>query len=635
MCGINGIFGFDREVNDGKHIIDEMNRRISYRGPDDRGNWHNENGSLHFGHLRLSILDLSPEGHQPMFSPNGTAIVFNGEIFNFRELKEKYFKDVKLHSTSDTEILLLLYERFGEECLSYLNGMFAFCIWDPSKEKLFLARDRSGKKPLYYSSVGGKFTFSSEIKALLACPWMTKELDEEALYHFLTFNMLPPPQTMFKGIMKMEPGYKLVVSKNGDWKYSRYWEVEYSNEFDDRTESEVADSVFNALQKSVRYRMVSDVPVGAFLSGGVDSSAVVAMMSQLTSHPVKTYAVGFKGQEAYNELHYARQVAERYKTDHHETIITADDIGAFLPEIISIFDEPMADATSIPIYFLSKNARKNDSIVVLTGDGSDELFAGYRNWRKYIRLFPRYESFRKMPDFIRKGALELSRLMTGDSNATEMLTRSVKNQDFFWGGAKSFKESVKSKFLSESYKNRIALSDSYTVIEKYKVQYEALKKNSNRNFSHTDWMCYLGYKFIIPNYYLYRMDHLGMANSIEIRTPFLDHEFVNTALSVPAKWKLVNDEPKYILKKSLERILPHDILYRNKMGFCVPLREWAGELMIDYIDKNLSGFCADHPQFNKPELASLVDKLRSGDESSVNRLWTVYFLIAWFKKWLD
>lgn len=634
MCGINGIYGFGSSIDQGATVIGEMNRCIAYRGPDDRGSWHNQSGDLHFGHLRLSILDLSPEGHQPMFGRDGSVIVFNGEIFNYRELKDRFFKDVKLHSTSDTEVLLLLYEKFGYSCVDYLNGMFAFAIWDPKKEELFLARDRAGKKPLYYSTLNGRFSFSSEVKSLLKCPWIPARLDEEALYHFLTFNMLPPPMTMFHGIQKLEPGHLMVVRKNGSVESRQYWNVSYDAAYDKKSEAELSDMIYQGLERSVRYRMVSDVTVGAFLSGGVDSSAIVAMMTQLTGRSVRTYSVGFAGQENYNELSYAREVADRFNTDHHETIVSANDIEEFLPKIIDVFDEPMADATCIPIYFISRQARADNTIVVLTGDGSDELFAGYRNWRKYIRLFPKYEMLRKMPAFVRKGLLAGSEIMAGESNATEMFTRLAKDQDFFWGGAKSFKESVKSSFLSEDYKKRLSVKDSYPVIEKYKNEFELLKKQSTREFTYTDWMCYLGFRFIIPNYYLYRMDHIGMANSIEIRTPFLDYEFVNSALSVPSKYKLVNDEPKYILKRSLERILPNEILYRKKMGFCVPLREWAGHLMIDYIEKNLRAFCEEHPQFNRVRLEELLARLKKGDESSVNRLWTLYFLIAWFKRWL-
>ena len=635
MCGINGIFGFDHELSEGKSLVSAMNVSIRHRGPDDQGYWSNERGTLYFGHLRLSIIDLSPAGHQPMISDRGTSIVFNGEIYNYIELRDRFFKDVPLKSNSDTEILLLLYEKFGEHCLDHLNGMFAFTIWDPHKEELFIARDRSGKKPFYYSFNEGKFAFSSELKALLTLPWMKRELDENALYHFLTFNMLTPPQTMFRGISKLEPGYSMHVKKNGDFELRPFWEVNYNNAIAGKSESEAAEIIRTSFDKALRYRMVSDVPVGAFLSGGVDSSAIVAGMAGMTSRPVNTFSIGFEGQQSYDERFWASKVAKEYKTNHQEIVVTSDDIESFLPRVVSIFDEPMADETCIPIYFLSQKARESGSIVVLTGDGSDELFAGYRNWRKYIRLFPWYEKYSKLPRFMRNMILSGGKMLRPDSNAVEMLSRAANGHDFFWLGARSFKEATKDRFLTRDFLSRAGIPASHAVIDGYRKMYENARRGGGRSFNYTDWMCYLGFKFIVPNYYLYRMDHLGMANSIEIRSPFLDYEFVNTALSVNPDFKLVNNEPKHILKKALEPVLSKEILYRKKMGFCVPIREWAGDIMIDYIEKNLKTFCDIHPMFKYDELNGLLRELKSGRETSVNKLWTLYFLIAWFKRWLD
>ncbi|MFZ7145789.1 MAG: asparagine synthase (glutamine-hydrolyzing) [Bacteroidota bacterium] len=634
MCGINGIISFGSGIENGKELVAGMNNAISHRGPDDHGYWSDDERKIHFGHLRLSIIDLSPAGHQPMIAANGNVIIFNGEIYNYKELKIKYFSDYQFKGDSDTEVLLALYDKFGENCLNYLNGMFAFAIWDFSKKQLFIARDRVGKKPFYYSMQDGKFSFSSEIKGLLRLPWMKRKLDENAMYHFLTFNLLAPPQTMFDGIDKLEPGCKLTIDSKGVISKKEYWEVNYSAETEKLSEEESQIKVEKALERAIELRMVADVPVGAFLSGGVDSSAVVAYMSKLTSKPVNTFSIGFEGQQEYDERFYANKVSKLFKTNHSDIVVTSDDIESFLPEVVNIFDEPMADATCIPIYFLSQKARESGSIVVLTGDGSDELFAGYRNWKKFIQLFPWYNQYSKLPDFVKQGVLKGAGIFASDS-AYEILSRSARGQDMFWGGAKSFKESTKTKFLSEEYLERLGVNDSYSVIQRYKERFEMIKAHSNRKFEYADWMCYLGVKFMVPNYYLYRMDHLGMANSIEIRSPFLDYEFVNTALSISSKYKLSNEEPKYILKKALEKVLPQEILYRKKMGFCVPLKEWAGDLMIDYIEKNLRSFCNDHPQFKYDELNSLLKQLKAGDESTVNRLWTLYFLIAWFKKWLD
>ena len=631
MCGINGFLSLhESPVEQASQHIDAMNRRLAHRGPDDTGQWSDSTGKIFLGHRRLSILDLSASGHQPMISEKGNVIVFNGEIYNFKELKDRFFSDRNLHSSSDTEVLLLLYEKFGIDCLKYLNGMFAFAIWDQTKEELFIARDRAGKKPFYFTSQHGVFAFSSEIKALLELPWVKRETDPESLYHFLTYNLLSPPLTMFRNISKMHPAHYMIVNKGGIKEYKQYWEVTYTD-LSGNSEVELKEKILHALGSAVDYRMVSDVPVGAFLSGGVDSSAIVALMSKSSSYPVKTYSIGFEGQPDYDELRFAAQVAKRFGTDHHERIVKPTDIIDFLPAVVDIFDEPLADATCIPLYFLSQKARENGTIVVLTGDGSDELFAGYRSWQRYIRLYPGYRKYLKLPRFARRMIAAGFGQWNEMSPGSEILQRAASDQEFFWGGARSFKENIKRKFLSEAFNEECKDFDSYSVIEQFKVQFDAIPKG-NRNFSDADWMCYLGFKFNIPNYYLHRMDRLGMAHSIEIRSPFLDTDFVNLALSVDSSWKTMGSEPKYILKKSLDKILPAEILYRKKMGFCVPLKEWAGELMQDYIETNLLNFCKDNPQFHYAGLKKQADRLRAGDTQVSNTLWTIYFLMTWFNR---
>ncbi|MBP6335283.1 MAG: asparagine synthase (glutamine-hydrolyzing), partial [Bacteroidia bacterium] len=547
MCGINGFLSLhEKPVEQAAKFIDAMNRRLEHRGPDDSGQWSDPTGRVHLGHRRLSILDLSTSGHQPMISDRGNAIVFNGEIYNFKEIRQRFFSDTKLHSSSDTEILLLLYEKFGSECLQYLNGMFSFAIWDVSKQELFIVKDRAGKKPLYYTSQDGIFSFSSELKALFELPWIKKETDPVSLYHFLTYNLLPPPLTMFRNIMKLHPAHFMRVNRNGVIEHKKYWDVEYSD-LSNQNEETLREQVLSGLQKAVDYRMVSDVPVGAFLSGGVDSSAIVALMTKNAGYPIKTYSVGFEGQPDYDELRFASQISKQFGTEHYEKIVRPMDIIDFLPRVVESFDEPMADATCIPIYFLSQKARENGTVVVLTGDGSDELFAGYRNWQKYIRLYPRYHQYMKLPVAMRKMAAYGYGKFDDVSPSYEILNRAALGQEFFWGGAKSFKESTKRQFLSEQFNHQHAGLNSYSVIEEFKDQFAALNKGG-RIVSDTDWMCYLGFKFNVPNYYLYRMDRLGMAHSIEIRNPFLDTDFVNLALSIPGKWKGLGGEPKYILK---------------------------------------------------------------------------------------
>lgn len=633
MCGINGFLNQTGvALADPEGYVAAMNRALAHRGPDDEGAWHDPDRGVHLGHRRLSILDLSAAGHQPMQTPRGTTIVFNGEVYNFRELKRDLLVGERFASHTDTEVLLRLYERDGEGMLEHLNGMFAFALWDPDRGGLFLARDRVGIKPLYYTQQGGVFAFSSEIRALLTLPWVNAALDEEALYHFLTYTKVMPPRTMFEGIYKLRPGHKLFVRPGGPVAPEPYWEVAYEN-LDREPEAALQDRLLDGLRQSVGYRMISDVPVGAFLSGGVDSSAIVALMAERAAHPIKTYSVGFEGAPDYDELDPARRVSALFGTDHHERVVTAQDIRDFLPRIVEIYDEPLADATSIPIHFISQMARREGTTVVLTGDGADELFSGYRNWQRYVRLYPYYRAFARLPRPLKRLAAGAYRAYDAGSPNAEILARAADDQEFFWGGARGFKESVKRDFLSPAYSARVAHLDSYDEMLGFRRRFEAVGMNGRRRRD-VDWMCYLGAKSIVPDYYLYRADRLGMANSIELRVPFLDHHLVNYALSLPGGLKVRDGEPKYVLKKALEAILPRDVLYRKKMGFCVPLQEWAGEIMVDYLEREGAAFCERTGVFSEAGLRRQLDAARAGSAHYTSTLWSVYFLASWINRWI-
>ena len=608
-----------------------MNAAIRHRGPDDVGVWSDPGRGIFFGHHRLSILDLSAAGHQPMQSPRGSVVTFNGEIYNYRELKAG-LPDISFRSDTDTEVMLHLYEREGKGFVRRFNGMFAFGLWDPHAEQLFLARDRVGIKPLYYTQKNGIFAFSSEIKALLTLPWVQAELDEEALYHFLTYSKAMPPRTMFKDIHKFRPGYSMVVGREGIRSYEPYWEVTYDN-YDREPRASLEERLRAHLERSVRYRMISDVPVGAFLSGGVDSSAIVALMSRLTSHPVNTYSIGFEDAPGYDELEHARRIAGRYGTRHYERIVSPGDIQEFLPRVVEIYDEPLADATSIPIYFISQLAREQGSIVVLTGDGSDELFCGYRNWQRYARLYPYYRQFLKLPEPVKQFIARVYGIFDASAPEYEIFNRAVLGQEFFWGGARAFKESVKADVLGEAYRQRMAGINSYDEILYFRRLFDDLPKQG-RKTGDVDWMCFLGLKNIVPDFYMYRADRLGMANAIELRVPFLDHELVDFALSIPGRHKVAHGEPKYILKKALEPVLPKEVLYRKKQGFCVPLREWGEEVMMDYLEMNLHDFCRDTGIFREEGLRHQIEQAKAGNTNYTNTLWNIYFLMSWFKKWL-
>ncbi|MFN8153407.1 MAG: asparagine synthase (glutamine-hydrolyzing) [Bacteroidia bacterium] len=630
MCGINGILNFTAGTSTPLHMtVAAMNQLIRHRGPDDQGIWEHPGGFLCLGQQRLSIIDLSAAGHQPMLSETGSAIVFNGEIYNYRELREQYVHH-RFRSESDTEVLQHALDQSGIQALPHLNGMFAFAYWDERTKELLLARDCAGKKPLYYTINRGRFIFSSEIRSILSVDGVEKVPDDEQLYHFLTFNQVNAPYTLFKGIRKLKPGEWIRVSRNGQITEGDYRNIPYQ---DLRTidEQEAADRILEAFRKSVRYRMIADVPVGAFLSGGVDSSAVVAAMSELTQHPVKTFTIGFEGQAAYNELSDAAKIAQQFSTDHHEKIVQQQDLIELIDKVADIFDDPVGDATAIPIYFISKLAREQGTIVVLSGDGSDELFAGYNAWTRYNKLYPAYNLFLQLPSGLRRLAASLTG--SREDTRSEMLHRAAEGQEFFWGGAKAFKESYKRKLLSEAWQQRTSTYNSYDVIKGMKAEFDQYKARFPW-LNHLDWMCFLGYRQQIPTRYLHRMDKLGMANSIEIRCPFLDTSFTGLALSLPPSLKIKNNIPKYILKKSFEKILDHDTLYRKKMGFCVPLKEWAGDMMSDFIDTHLNEFCKNTGYFNEAALRKQLRELQSGNKDNSNDMWTIYFLMSWFKRWM-
>jgi asparagine synthase (glutamine-hydrolysing) len=565
-----------------------------------------------------------------MIGDQGRVIVYNGEIYNFQALKKR-FQGTASRSTSDTEVLLKCYEADGEKCLEYLNGMFAFAIWDPCEKQLLLARDRVGIKPLYYTTMGGRFAFASEIKALLALPWVRAELDEAALSTFLAFNHLQPPATMFKGIFKFHPGHRMIVDASGIQSYEPFWKPQWPKELLGKN-GELQRKLLQELAESVKRQMISDVPVGVFLSGGVDSSGIVALASQNTNVPLSTYSIGFEGAPDYNELDYARQVAQQYKTNHVERMVRKEEIAEFLPRLVDIYDEPLADATSIPIYFISQLARTNGTRVVLTGDGSDELFCGYRRWTNYARVLPWYRRYLRLPGWIRKAVKSGYSACDRSSSRYELLSQAAAGHEIYWG-AGGFKESTRRAVLNEEYLRRLNGSGPYESVRAARRGFEnAFSDPAMR--SDVNWLCYNGFTDAVPNFYCYRADRMGMAHSIELRVPFLDNAMVDLAFSLPASCKLNGGEPKSILKKSLEPLLPREVLYRRKMGFCVPVREWAGEVFVRYIDKNLKGFCRETGLFREDGVREQLRQIENGDGDYAFGLWNLYFLMAWMRKWI-
>lgn len=629
MCGINGLFPLrGQTIYEPEALVAEMNRLVRHRGPDDEGVWLEPNGRACLGQGRLTIIELSDLGHQPMILEDGTAIAFNGEIYNFRELKTT-LPDFDFKSDSDTELLLALYQKHGRRCVDYLVGMFAFAIWDPKEKGLFIARDHIGKKPFYYTTTNNCFAFASELRSLLSLPWIESELDEESFYQFLTFGFVAPPLTMFGGIKKLEPGHSLWVDENGCSEPLPFWAI--SSVETAKNEAEVIQDLQEKLYRSVDLRMVSDVPIGIFLSGGVDSTGLAVMMRERTDEPIHSFSIGFEDQPDYDETASARATAEKLGFVHHEYTVTRQDMRDMMETIVEVFDEPLADPTVIPIYFLSQIAHEHGIKVILTGDGPDELLLGYRNWAKYIKLYPTYNKIKSLPRPIRRVLTTLAEPFVKSARNKEVLQRAKLGQELFWGSAPSFRESEKEALLSPDFRERAKDWDCHSVVDNIRKKYDTAFAGQN---SDENWMSYIGLQFVIPYFYLHRADRLGMRHGVELRAPYLDYDFAQYALSLDPSFKLKNGEPKYILKKAFEPIVSDDVLYRKKMGFCVPLQEWGAEIMVDTILEELPKFTARFNLFNEAAILEQVEQFRAGDSNLTSNIWTLYFLLVWVKKWV-
>lgn len=635
MCGINGIFVPPGQASEGlATLISNMNDKIAHRGPDGDGVWVNESATLGLGHRRLSIIELSNLGHQPMHLPNGTTIVFNGEIYNYRELKAE-LSTYPFKSDSDTELILALYALKGERCLDDLIGMFAFAIWDPKKKGVFVARDRIGKKPFYYSQHGSRFAFSSELRSILSLPWVTPKIGHEAFYNFLTFGFVPPPSTMFEGIQKLECGHCMWIGQDGPTAPQPYWHPTQIDMPSD--EASIIKQLNEKFERSMDLRMVSDVPVGVFLSGGVDSTAVATHMRHRTDNDITSFSISFADQPDYDEADDARATAQRLGLDHHERVIGPQDMRDMLGKIANVLDEPLADPTCIPLYFLSQMASTQKTKVILTGDGPDELLLGYRNWQSYIKAYPHFRRYSALPKCVKKLGLIAAKSPFISTRFEELLSRAHNNQEFFWGKAPSFKESEKGALLSENFRRESQNWDAHNVIAAHRRSYDKAYRDAatDHNSADANWMAYIGLRFNIPNFYMLRADRLGMQHGVELRAPFLDHDFANFALSIPSSFKIEGGEPKSILKKALAGTVPDSVLYRRKKGFCVPLREWGADLMVNSILDQLDGFCREFDFLSKDAITQQVNALKNGDSSATNNVWTLFFIIEWANQWIN
>src|SRR5712671_713541 len=472
MCGICGVWEYGgANGNVEPALVERMRDVMTHRGPDDAGELIFDDARGGFGFRRLSIIDLSEAGHQPMRGCTDRVwLVFNGEIYNHAALREGLEQRGHLYaSRTDSETILHLYEERGLDFVNEIEGDFAIALWDADRERLVLARDRAGVKPLYYYQHNGRFMFASEIKALLQHPAVTPEINEEALSHYLTFVTTPAPQTLFQGIHKIPAGHMLVIDREGEVRLRQYWDALPARSHAALSESEHEQNILSLLRDSIRKRMMADVPFGVFLSGGVDSSANVALMSELMTQPVRTFTVGFHDTEALNELESARAISKRFGTDHHEVMIGREEMQKFLPELIFHQDEPIADPVCVPLYYVSKLARNTGTIVVQVGEGSDEIFAGYDWFRTYLEIEDRFwRHAERAPAPIRRAAAALAQPIVQrvlkKRMASELVRRLGANESLFWGGAIVFDETMKSDLLSPQMRARYNGLSTYDVV---------------------------------------------------------------------------------------------------------------------------------------------------------------------------
>ncbi len=632
MCGVVGALVFDG----GPFTVTEpylarMRDVMSHRGPDGAGAWISPDGRVGLGHRRLAIIDLSPLAAQPMANEDGTILVsFNGEIYNHARIRaelEKRGGHRWRTDHSDTEVILHAFEEWGIGCLERFRGMFAFALWDARRRELWLVRDRIGVKPLYYSVHDGRIVFASEIKALLLDPDQLRAVDEESFFHYLSFLTVPAPRTLFEGVRKLPGGTWLRVTAGGGMEERRWWDVlDGAADLAGASEEDIAGRLLAELRTAVTLRKVSDVPVGVFLSGGIDSSTNAALFSEGEGRPVRTFTIGYEGDNpSYpNEMAWARRMAREVGAEHHERILSVDDLVDFLPRMTFLQDEPIADPVCVPLYYVSKLARDSGVVVCQVGEGADELFCGYPSWKRALEV-QRYADI-PVPRWGMGLGLPLLRLARrGDTQGYEWLRRASLGLPVFWGGAESFTDLVKRRLLAARLREKFADLSSWEALAPIRRRFEDGARGGS---SPLDWMTYLDLNLRLPELLLMRVDKMSMGVSLEGRVPFLDHEFVALAMGIPATLKTKGGVLKYILKKAVRGVIPDDLIDRPKQGFGVPTYEWFFGRLGEEARRELEAFCARTDYFDPGAVRAL---LAGGNRAQA---WYLLNFALWHKEFI-
>jgi len=668
MCGLCGFLATTSAQAATRDDLEAMRDAMRHRGPDDEGLWLSPCGLCGLGHRRLSIIDLSDTARQPMTGEDGRIhVVFNGEIYNHAALRQELSALGHTFATdhSDTEVLVHGFEQWDQGLWDRLIGMFAVAVHDAHDGSLTLVRDRVGIKPLYFSLLPGAVAFASEIKGLLCFPGVPREMSFQAAYHYLTFMTPPAPLTMFQGIYKLPAGTRLRITRDSNLDFARWWdalpdrntpESELRGLSDSALQDHYVRGVRQRLEKAVERRMISDAPMGAFLSGGIDSTTNVALMSQHMDRPLDTFTVGFSDHTHLNEFEHSRKVAKLYGTASHEVLISETDMEGYLEQLIHTQDEPLADWVCIPLYFVSKLAAQSGIKAIQVGEGADEQFCGYPGYMDYLRLYNRYwRPFRKyLPGPAKRLAASCARglatLAPNRASLADIIDRATHDRRHFWSGATVFWELQKRALLSASLPTagddhglealtRCGMlppgyleADSFNIVHSF----DALLDASAQDTDILNRMTYYEFKLRLPELLLMRVDKITMSVSLEARVPFLDHELVEFTMGIPMQWKIRGGRLKHILKEAVADIVPQDIINRPKMGFGAPMREWLLGKFGARCEAEILGSGLLARGFIKPAaIRRLFAEHRRGVRDQSVYIWSIYNLTSWYDAWID
>jgi len=666
MCGIVGLLCYDGGRVVDRTVLDRMRDAMAHRGPDGGDGWVSTDRRIGLGHRRLSIVDLNVAATQPMRNEDGSVIItFNGEIYNHAKLRPELVARGHQFRTdhSDTEVLVHGYEEWGlSGLLDRIEGDYAFAIWDEPKGLLSIARDRIGVKPLYFSRIKGTFAFASEMKALVEHPDFVREIDPYAMYHYLSFLTTPAPLTMMRGIYKLPAGCSMTIDRAGNAKLSRYWDAVPGKGIDRRETAGLSDAALeefyvdgirDRLRASVEKRMMSDVPMGVFLSGGVDSSTNVALMSQFSSRPVETFTIGFSDYRHLNEFESANQIARQFGTNHHEVSISKKDMIEYLPKMLHSQDEPIADWVCIPLYFVSKLAHDNGMKVIQVGEGADEQFCGYSGYMSYLKMYHKYWTpFRKyLPQPAQRLAAGTANLLSGMHPKlpiyADVIDRAARSREHFWSGAMVFPDLMKRQLVdsaailaaNDDHADAAGVLDpGYLKLDSFNIVRSFLDP-LDAKFPDLDpltRMIHSELRLRLPELLLMRVDKIGMSESLEARVPFLDHKLVEFSMDIPEEWKTRGGEPKYLLKKAVEGLIPDNIIYRKKMGFGAPMSDWMRSDFGRAVRRSIFSSGLFERGFLKFDyIEKLFDWHFSGRIDASLYLWAIYNLTAWYDLWID